>query len=753
MRKFFYPAVCLGMLFSFASCSDEDIFDSNQGDGNVTLRVNIPAEIITKSGIDDGSGISELHYAIYKKGETDPVIVSGEDGYAVGTFATGSLSTNIELKLVPSQNYTAVFWAQSSFEEGESPFTFYPRGYKKYVDPGSIDVDYRKMGYNDKRYDAFYAKYDFSSSATPDPVTLTRPFAQVNLGTDDLGTKLAEGLDIKATIETSMEIPACLNMLTGETSSSDRYYGNPVQSPLQDEEFPGGNQYKWLTSCYMLAPTEGTSLTITYKIYNGDRQIKWDQINNVPIKANYRTNLSGSLLLSDTKINVTIDPYFNPAGEAIEGETPVADASGNITVSSPAQLQGFADLVNGGETYEGKTVTLSGDIDLTGVKWTPIAKSFKGTLDGAHNTVKGVTYPIFGDLQGTVKDVNLEGTDVRMSFLASNTSGTVTVTGVTTSGSIIDMDLYGRQSYAVGTGAIIGHAAGTNVTLENCVNNASVFSIYKTGGIIGTGSATYYTLNNCKNTGDIKSLKENAGGIAGALGNSYSSFINCTNSGDVSGHYGVGGVVGIANTGSGVTMTECSNSGEITLTTNPETDNFNEYFAGGVAGCLNPQTEHGSITLSDCSNTGAVNVDWQGIMSSRDNPQIFVAGVVGSLQCEPSSNDIKFPNLSNNAPISMYGNGAIDPKKANIYLAGIMARTYVTLNYRWKSGTFVSPLIGDKTVITCTVPGMIVTPYAVTSTPGYIYAEPQDYYMKIYVQDADNNTSYELKPEQETLGN
>ncbi len=47
----------------------------------------------------------------------------------------------------------------------------------------------------------------------------------------------------------------------------------------------------------------------------------------------------------------------------------------SYTISTAAQLAGLAKLVNAGNTFSGKTITLGADIDLGGQEWTPIGTS------------------------------------------------------------------------------------------------------------------------------------------------------------------------------------------------------------------------------------------------------------------------------------------------------------------------------------------------------------------------------------------
>ena len=88
---------------------------------------------------------------------------------------------------------------------------------------------------------------------------------------------------------------------------------------------------------------------------------------------------------------------------------------------------------NGGEAYEGKTVTLTAPLDLSGSDWTPIGNgtrsgsgytgnAFKGTFDGGKNTISGLTISsgaeaagvgLFGVVDGgVVKDVTLTNVSI-----------------------------------------------------------------------------------------------------------------------------------------------------------------------------------------------------------------------------------------------------------------------------------------------------------------------------------------------------
>ena len=100
------------------------------------------------------------------------------------------------------------------------------------------------------------------------------------------------------------------------------------------------------------------------------------------------------------------------------GETaPTADDT--YTISNAEELKEFRDDVNNGDSFAGKTVVLTNDIDLDGSddnQWTPISP-FYGTFDGQGNTISGLyinqpdaTYfGLFAHNYGTIKNLGVVG--------------------------------------------------------------------------------------------------------------------------------------------------------------------------------------------------------------------------------------------------------------------------------------------------------------------------------------------------------
>ena len=191
--------------------------------------------------------------------------------------------------------------------------------------------------------------------------------------------------------------------------------------------------------------------------------------------------------------------------------------NGNWTVefviSNVEQLKAFRDAVDGGATFEGKTVKLDADIDLTTENWDPIGDNrtdayFCGTFDGQDHTITGAH--ITGDhcFNGNV-------------YGSKEGWGLFSVTdGATIKNLKVDGAIFG--SYTVISGTIAAYAHDT--TFENIeISNTKIAGYnWYTGGVAGwaSGECKFKGIN-LDETVAVGSLwdshGQNAGGIAGGV--------------------------------------------------------------------------------------------------------------------------------------------------------------------------------------------------------------------------------------------
>ncbi|MBR4768465.1 MAG: hypothetical protein IK088_05765, partial [Lachnospiraceae bacterium] len=336
-----------------------------------------------------------------------------------------------------------------------------------------------------------------------------------------------------------------------------------------------------------------------------------------------------------------------------------------FVLEDAADLMGLAKLVNGGETFEGKTVTLLGDIEFnTGSAadwaeeapenaWTPIGKTgypFKGTFDGQGHTISGLyasgadRVGLFGLTVGAaVKDLKITN-----SYFASSGQwiGSFVAQG---SGTLIN--LY-SDAILTTSGAMIGGIVGANddankqdLKLVSCWFDGKIACTHSSGtnsgafmgGLIGHLGVGKNKINNCLVTGSID----------------VSSFVPSE-----TGNMKTGGFIGVQNAEDGTTVTKSAflgtfitgeNAGKpgmYALAGDSSQRNMNgsdlyamvdyNVIAGGYSslngGYSIVYTNLGVSTfpIGDDAKTRMPSLDWENVWQTRENELPSLRMIVGS---------------------------------------------------------------------------------------------------------------------------
>lgn len=367
---------------------------------------------------------------------------------------------------------------------------------------------------------------------------------------------------------------------------------------------------------------------------------------------------------------------------AAEDSTIFASGSGTqadpYVIANASQLEAFRDDVNKANTYEGKFITLSEDIDISGQQWTPIgsakrqgsglaagSNSFAGTFDGAGHTITGLTITpsgtqtidadyalgLFGAVMGgTVENLTLEDVNIRCSLgaLAGGAVGLLSDNGL-----VSGIKVSGSVSAKQGVGGVVGRMT-IKGTIENCENSATVTGTTGTGNVGGIVGAAYYTpegaymaINGCVNNGAVSGTND-VGGIVGLC----CAFVSgCTNNGEVtSTSYATGGIAG-----------EVKNYGGVSHSTNAatisNTSTEKPYATGGIVGWVRyngtapdyalsaPAVIANNINSGDIKTESSIGVGGivgvlysAGTVTGNENTAAvlsgtqFIGGIVGNLQ-------------------------------------------------------------------------------------------------------------------------
>lgn len=192
----------------------------------------------------------------------------------------------------------------------------------------------------------------------------------------------------------------------------------------------------------------------------------------------------------------------------------LAKATVVTTVGSVAELQALATSVNAGDSYAGITVTLTADLNLSEVSWTPIGTTthpFMGTFDGLGHRIANLTVNVAGSTTGNVAglfgQIGVGGTvrDVHV------TSGSVQFSSVTSS---------------CCSGSIAGYNSGTIVGCSNAAEVRGNFNNASVGGIAGENTSMG-VIRNCYNTGSVTTGDYSGNRLGGIAGQNSHNIGNC----------------------------------------------------------------------------------------------------------------------------------------------------------------------------------------------------------------------------------
>ncbi len=358
MKTRFLAIAAVAALFA-ASCTEAELQTPVAAGEEVTVSFVAQApEAISTKAFSDGQTAKNLYYAVYATGE-QAVLTQGE-----ATFE--NLKASVTITLVTGKTYDLIFWAQA---EG-APYNFD-------MAAQTVTVDYAEgtVEANDELRDAFYKSltYKVEGSATND-VVLTRPFAQINVGTNDITVAEGVGYNVSGTTMKAT-VPTKINLMTNRVGEETAEVTFAATGRPESQIFPVAD-YEYLAMNYILASADKKTTTIDFTI-NGINDIPFN-FTNVPVQRNYRTNIYGALITDPTTWNVEINPAYQEP-----------DHNHDLAVVTTA-----AELIDA--LANGESVTLADDIAVE--QQVVVTKS--ATLD-----LNGYTLSNTADIWNQAEDV------------------------------------------------------------------------------------------------------------------------------------------------------------------------------------------------------------------------------------------------------------------------------------------------------------------------------------------------------------
>ena len=364
MKKFIFSLSALAALLLAGSCQRENLEPAQQG-GTVTYTVQVPGALGTKA-----AGDYELIYEVYR--EDNSLIY--ESANPIPFDQNGKVELSLEF--VKDQNFTVLFWAQ---KEGAA----YNTGDLRNVTLGTLTA-------NKENYEVFAGKDDVTScvSSSNGNVVLVRPIAQLNIATLTSGLTLGntskvkpEYSDLKVT-----GLYSAYNVATGEVIGNAGEVSYAKADIKADDFF--NTDYTRVGMNYVgFMPEEGANVEVDFNIYtekDGDINHK---VSNVPVKANYQTNILGNLISATADYQVTLEDWAD-AGKDMEvlADGIVENINGDYEISTAV---GFAYAINELFADGGTFYIHPGTYDFTGLVVVP-----QPTKPGAILNVKANEVPV-----------------------------------------------------------------------------------------------------------------------------------------------------------------------------------------------------------------------------------------------------------------------------------------------------------------------------------------------------------------------
>lgn len=412
MKKFSFYGLLAAALLMTASCQEDITPDNLPGEGSiVTFNVGTP-DIATRA-YSDGMTANKLQYAVYDK-DGNCVFENKDTEINNGT-------AQVQLELASQSTYSLIFWAS----EANAPYA---------VDfsQKTMTVNYDNVNNNDEKLDAFYA---YVEPFVVDPTQLTkkvdlkRPFAQLNIGTDDLATCAAKGFAVSQS-QVEVKLANTLNLVTGVVSGETavRTFKMAALPSTTDGQFPVTG-YDYVAMDYLLVGADKEIVDVTFK-YGNTGETHTRTITSVPVRRNYRTNIYGSLFTNEMDVEVEIKPGFGDDDKygVIDGKTYIKVS--NIQEFNAAFNDEKVDIIILTEDIVlSQVLTRADDVTCTISKGKELIIDLNGKKISATSSATGKNYNMF-DVRGTltVKNGNLEYEHKGENMLWNNSTNIFNVT-------------------------------------------------------------------------------------------------------------------------------------------------------------------------------------------------------------------------------------------------------------------------------------------------------------------------------------
>ena len=534
-----------GMLFATSCSQDELLNEPTTGDYvSAKFTISTPEGIGTRAAVNVGEGttVNYVACAVYDAtGEEMPDLRQ----YRPITNKTAEYS----IRLVKGQAYRVAFFAYYGEDNGISDY---------YNMQDLTDIKIKDAKSNIEHRDAFTNYVDVtaqeSMKAVEKPVTLYRPFAQLNLGAvaEDIEAAKKAGVVVtnsKITVSNVYtEFDAYNNAIVAGAQSKEVTFtmneipGQDLYVDMDNDATTADESFEYLALNYLLVGNAGsekelTDVTFEWKTANNKTNSPATVFKNIPVQRNYRTNIVGYLLTNPANFNITIDETF---------QTP-----DHFVVLSAAELANEMIPVNG-------VINLTKDYVVTDA-WTSLSLSGAITINGNGHKIYGINQPLVkgtGGIELTVNNLTIEnanvgigyerglGTAAFISFI--DASGKATFTNC----HLLNSTVTGNERAA----ALISYCSGSEISITNCsAEGCTIKAVGGAGGLIGYTIATTNVADSKVENTYVEATEIRAAGKAAVAGavigtvNGATTFSNVSVNGNTVKNHSVNGELSTYN--------------------------------------------------------------------------------------------------------------------------------------------------------------------------------------------------------------
>lgn len=466
MKRYFktITAVVLAVL-AVAACQKENLGEVAPDGREAEVKLTLTSPQIGTKSYADGQTVNKVFVHVYQQDADGNLkyiapAAAGESATPSQVVDMTDGAAKYSTRLVTGQKYTFVFWAEC-LGTATSPYTYDPEN-------KTVTVSYTGMAGNDETRDAFcnVLKDVEITGAYSSDVKLYRPFAQLNFGvtSEDYAAAKAAGLEVTAAKVKLTNAATSLNLLDGTVSGAADVIFDAAALPTETLSAAGAT-YKYVAMDYVLVGKAAKTLsdvTLTLTATGTQSTTPEFTYSNVPLQANYRTNIVGNLFTSPAEVNITVDPAFDTpdygvvVGAANLAAANEAFAKGSTAVTVEEIVSSDPDVIVLPKTSEGVTITLpqAPDGKSITIKYddTAAAGQKPQTLKVTAKNAESITI--------VAPNTHVELNGVTVGTLTATTSGSTLVVGKDVKISTLNIEQGAAEIYGNVSEVVKGENAG-----------------------------------------------------------------------------------------------------------------------------------------------------------------------------------------------------------------------------------------------------------------------------------------------------